>query len=213
MRILAATSLTIALAACSTSGSDPQIITGRVDRASFPAPVDQVIAVANGKTVATAALGDQGDFTLALPANASYRIELTSASQRTGLVAPRATGAIDTTFTVTGSAAPFDLGTVRWIGAATSVTYHYESGDGDGECEDGMDTQTGQPCVDDNSMSCGDDDGESSDDGEAEDGDGDGETNDDGPTDSAIADHNLPSSIGCEGEDGGDDGDGESGDD
>lgn len=214
MKTLAATGLCFAIAACSSSGA-PQVVRGRVDSATFPRAVDQVVAIANGKTIASAALGAQGEFSLALPANASYRIELTSAASRVGLVQPRASGTIDVSFAVKGSAAPFDMGMVRWVGAATSTTYHQTStSDGDGECENGVDAATGQPCVDDNSAACeandGEtNDGETNDDGEARDGDGetnddgeasdgDGETDDDAPGDSAIAEHNLPSAIGCE---------------
>ncbi len=68
------------------------------------------------------------------------------------------------------------------------------------DCEDGIDSATGAEC--DGGPSANQDDGEEADsqekDGETDD---DAETDADGPTDAAVADHNLPGSLGCAAED------------
>lgn len=99
-----------------------------------------------------------------------------------------------------------------------------DGGEGDHECEDGIDPATGAECdggpaangdggegggSDDGSA--GEGDGSGSDDGEAGDGgDGGGDDGEDGdgglPGEAAVADHNMPSAIGC-GDDGADDDD------
>lgn len=194
----------VAVGCSSPAGS--QTISGRVAQSTFASPVDTVTVVKGGTGVLEAPVAADGSFTVIVPAGSGYRIELSSAATRAGLVSPRSSGAIDVTFAVRGSGAPFDLGMVRYVGDPAGTIFKQTGGtggDGDGECEDGIDPATHAVCVDDDEEdggSCsadeGDGDGEEADDGE--DGTDDGETDDDGPAVAAVADHNLPSAIGCD---------------
>jgi hypothetical protein len=222
---------TLAVGCSDTSGV--QTITGRVAQDSFGAQVASVVVTHNGSIVSEAPVAADGSFTVGVARGTGYTLRFHTAAERVALISPRATGTIDTTFAVRSPATAFDLGLVRKIDQPLSTTYHYGNGDsdgqeGDGECEDGVD-QNGAVCVDDdaeNGQTCqGDDgDGETNDDG-VDQGDGDGETNDDGAdqgdgdgetdddTDvaqaAAIAEHNLPSQIGCGAGDGETNDDGE----
>lgn len=214
---------------CTSDSS--QSVSGRVDQAGFPSAVSAVRVVRGSTTVAESPVAADGAFSLAIPTGAGYRIELVSAEQP-GLVFPRSTGVIEAAFTVKGSAAPFDLGTVRFIGVASTHVFRQDpagAADGsdtaDGECENGVDTTTGAICVDDaeeEGDQCGEsgadcvdgidsatgaecDGGPGANQNDGGDGadtadtsDGDGETADDAlPAESAVADHNLPATIGC----------------
>jgi len=202
-----------------------QTVSGRVAQDTFATPVDLVTAVRKGSAVVDAPVGPDGAFTITIPSGSGYRIELSSAATRAGLVSPRSSGAIDVSFAVRGSGvSAFDLGMVRYIGDPTTTIFKQTGGAGDGddvECEDGIDPTTNAVCVDDDEAengTCEGDDGETDDDGVEdgtddgetdddgiEDGTDDGETDDDGPQAAAVADHNLPAALGCD--------DGEEGDD
>ena len=201
------------LAAGCSSSSSPQDISGRVDQPGFPTAVTGVRVIRGTTTIVESPVASDGSFKVTVPAGSGYRIELVSQDQP-GLVFPRTTGVIETSFAIKNGTNLFDLGMVRFVGDASTRTYHTETpGDGDVECEDGLDPN-GAVCVDDDDeegAQCedGTNDGETNDDG-ADEGDGDGETDDDQlPANAAVAEHNLPASIGCdEG-----DGDGEEADD
>lgn len=179
MHTITRVSLLLGLAAGCSSSPASQTITGTVEQAAFPSHVDAVQVLQGTAVVASATVAADGTFALTVPPGSGYRIALSSA----GLVFPRATGTIDTSFAIAAGTQPFALGTVRYVGDATKHAHAQ-----DGECEDGVD-QNGNVCVDD-----------PTDQGTAcEDGSNDGETNDDGSTqDAAVADHNLPSSLGCD---------------
>ena len=69
--------------------------------------------------------------------------------------------------------------------------------DDDVNCEDGIDSTTGLEC-DGGPDANADDDGDEDDDDDNDGDDDDGEESDDEvPSDAAVADHNLPSSLGC----------------
>lgn len=211
MKILIA----LGLVTIGCGSSEPQVVSGRVAQNTFTVPIDHVAVIQAGSTVTQAPVAADGAFTLSIPTGSGYRIELSSAASRAGLVSPRTSGTLDKTFTVRGHTAAFDLGAVRYIGDPTMKVFKQTgttTGDGDGECEDGIDPTTNAVCVDDaeeGAQTCDGEtnDGETNDNG-TEDGTNDGETADDGPADAAVADHNLPSAIGCDGGDG----DGESND-
>lgn len=232
---LALGALALAIGACSSQTSD-QVVSGQLSLSSFPANVTTVRAVQGGVVVVEQPVAADGRFSLALPPGSGYRIEFATDSSSPTLVFPRQAGTIDSSFTVAKGGAPFDLGMVHYIGDPATHNYAYGPGpssDGDNsQCEDGIDPNTGDVCVDDNDdegASCGNDTGDSetadgtdtgdsetadgtdTGDGEATDGTdtGDGETADgtdnaDTPGDAAVADHNLPSSVGCGGETDGD---------
>ena len=215
IRLLSFTVLpALLLAACSASPA-PQVVVGRVAPTAFPYPVDTVRAVRAGRTVVEAPIAADGGFSIAIPAGERYRLEFAAAGHRAGLVFPRQLGTLDVTFNVRGHQALFDLGAVRYIGDPASHTYKTTTS-ADGECQDGTDPTTGAVCVDDNEDggSCADDGGVNCENGidpatglECDGGpaanqdngtEADGEDpTDDGPTDGAVADHNLPSAIGC----------------
>lgn len=215
--------------ACATQAT-PQNINGRVDPATFPTSVTRAQVLRAGQIVTEGPIAADGSFSLTIPAGNRYHIVFAGPAGQPGLVFPRSAGTLDASFDVRGGSAPFDLGTVRYVGDPRGRTYTYRSPaaeDDDVECEDGVDPNTGAVCVDDDddegagSGSCESGDG---DDVNCEDGidpatgaecdggpaanqdDGteadDGETADDEvPGDAAVADHNLPSSIGCDSED------------
>ncbi len=207
------------------SSSTPQVVSGRVERAGFPAQVDAVRVVRSGSAVVESTVASDGSFSLTIPPGKGYRIELVSSGQP-GLVFPRQTGVIDAAFTIRNGTKPFDLGMVRFVGDAATRTYKQgpATGGDDVECEDGVDPN-GAVCVDDDDeegATCESDggadcvDGIDSATGQECDGgptanQNDGETDDgesdDGalPGQAAVADHNLPAAIGCS--------DGEEGDD
>lgn len=205
------------LAACGGS-APPQTITGRIDNPTFKSPISSIRASRSGAVV-EAPVASDGSFSIVLPAGNGYRIELVAAAGLPGLVFPRSAGNIEVGIDIRGGTQPFDLGMVRYIGDAASQPFVFKTstgGDGDGECEDGMDA-TGSVCVDDNdeegaaceNHECVDgidpsngqecDGGPGANQDGADEGDGDGETNDDAlPPEAAVADHNLPSAVGCD---------------
>lgn len=208
MRVLIVLAVAAAFSGCSSTPASPHVVSGTVEQRTFATPIDQVAVVRAGAPVVIGQVTPAGEFSLTIPPGSGYRLELTSPADRSGLVNPRVSGVLDATFAVRGGGAPFSVGLVRSIGTTTGVTFHY--GPAAGECEDGK-TASGQVCVDDQQAeSCNEGDSGGSD-GETNDGEtdgepADGETNDDGnaPASASVADHNIPSSIGCG--DGGDSG-------
>lgn len=221
---------TALVGACATP-TTPQTISGRVDASTFPSTVTRAQVLRGGQIVTESPIAADGSFILTVPAGSRYLIVFAGPAGQPGLVFPRSAGSLDVSFDVRGGSTPFDLGTVRYVGDPTQQTYAYRSpaaSDGDVECEDGVDPNTGAVCVDDD-----DDEGAGS--GSCESGDGDDVNCEDGidpatgaecdggpaanqddgteadagesaedevPGDAAVADHNLPSSIGCDSEDG-----------
>jgi hypothetical protein len=153
---------------CDMPPTEPtQVISGVVAQDTFPSPVTTVRVVSAGNVVTEAAVGSQGGFVFALPVGKGYSIEFVSGSRRPGLVFPRKAGGIDATFDIADSQSAFDMGTVRYIGDPSALGFKYvtdydnDEGDNDDvECEDGIDLETGLPCVDDNAEdeACEDDD-------------------------------------------------------
>jgi hypothetical protein len=212
----------------STPGS--QVVSGRVEQSTFSSTVDRITVTGAGKVVAETQVQADGSFTITIPPGSGYHLNFSASSARTGLINPRKDGTLGATFAVRGNGAAFDLGTVRYIGDATTHVYTQApapGATGDGECENGIDPTTNAVCVDDaaDGESCNADDGETNDDGTADgetadDGAPDGETADDGaggandeeanddngdgvPDQAAVADRNLPPTMGC-GDQGGD---------
>ena len=211
-------------AGCSSSG-DGQVVKGQLALSSFPAGVDNV-RVMQGSTLTSEAIPtSDGAFELTIPAGKGYSLELRKGDALVGLVFPRASGSVEHSFAVAGGGSPFDLGNVRYVGDISTKSFSFgeKAGDGDGECENGIDAETGAVCVDDDHENEACDDGEENEDEEGgvdcvdgidsatgaecdggpsanqDDGeeDDDAETDDDGPAEAAVADHNLPASLGC----------------
>ena len=159
-RNLAVVGLMVVLgSACSSQAPAPQILTGKVAVAGFPATVNAVRVTQAGTALVEAPLAADGSFAVTIPAGKAYRMEFVHAAGQAGLVAPRQSGVIGATFDVRGGRAPFDLGMVRYIGDPRAQSYTYRSTpaadatDGDNvQCEDGIDPTTGAVCVDDNSQ-------------------------------------------------------------
>jgi hypothetical protein len=197
--------LTAPLAACSTSS--PQVLTGRI-APGFPAAITTVRAVQSGRVVASSTVAADGSFRIEV-GGSNLALQLVGAG-KTQLVFPRQTGGIATSFGVRAGGSDFDLGAVRFIGAAGSTPFSFHDGTSETECHDGLDA-TGATCVDDEDNTAhdtcegGDDTtvagSDDVDDGLTDDGD-------------AVADHNFPAD-GCaddgaahDGSDGSDDGSG-----
>jgi len=226
----------IIVAACGAPGTGIQVVSGVAALQTFPTPPTSVRAVSSGKVVAEAQLSADGSFSLNLPTGHKYSIEFAAGAVPPVLVMPRTSGQVDAMFFIRGSAAPFSLGTVRYIGDPGAAAYHYTarstdaSADGDAdqnECEDGVDPNSGAVCVDDNDEQgageCGGEEAAAesdtdTDQSECQDGidpatglecdggpaanaqDGDQEKADseaESPSEAALADHNLPASVGC----------------
>jgi hypothetical protein len=180
--------------------SGPQVVTGKVDQASFASPIGSVRVVRSGWVIARSTVAADGTFQLVIPRGRSYRIafvpqvavpsafrpltrlRLGAGISNSGLVFPRQDGRVGIRFSVFAGARSLDLGTVRHIGDATTRQFLFSaslnppnaSGTGDsGDCEDGVDPATGAMCVDD--QQGGDQEGEScgGDDGDGDHQDGD----------------------------------------
>lgn len=195
--VLAASVLALVATACGSgaparlaTSSGALALSGRVDAASFPLAATEVRALRGNQVVARAPVGLDGAFVLSVPAGVRYRLDFAYGPAAARLVFPRAAGAIDSAFDVTGDGA-FDLGTVRYVGDPTTHTFRYRTTTGaltdgaaagtpdgdtdDVECEDGIDPATGAICVDDDG---GDAAGMCGDDQESEDDAADGDTDD-----------------------------------
>ena len=171
------TTMMIVLAAGCGTSSD-QRVTGQVMGATFPAPITHVRAVGTASTVEAAVAAD-GSFTLHVPAQDRYRIELHAAAKKSDLVFPRISGAIDTTFYVESARAPIELGRVRYVLDPASTPYDY------GGCK--THPEGGNVCVEDGDGgggACGGDVG-------APEG-----ARDPG----AVPEKNPPAAIGCDGD-------------
>jgi hypothetical protein len=177
----------------------PQIVSGHANLSTFPTGISEVRAVRAGLVVATAPLGSDGAFSLAIPAGARTRIEFASPTAKTTLVFPRRDGSIDVQFAVGRGGAPRDLGTVERVGDAHLQTFTFGADCVDGTIcidePDGANNQEGVDEVDGANNQCGTDevDGANNQEGTDE-PDGDNTATDE----SAVGDNNLPGSIGCE---------------
>ena len=180
--------------------------------------------VGDAGVVTRSALDKNGAFALTVPKGRGYRLVFATDGD-VGVVFPRSSGALQSSFDVLAAGPTFDLGAVRYIGdpAAASYTFYSTSSaseEADGECEDGVDSM-GAVCVDDDddegaSCEAEEDDGIDSatglecDGGPAANTDTDESEGDEAedeaslPAEAAVAEHNLPSALGCESEDGDD---------
>jgi hypothetical protein len=140
------TTMMIVLAAGCGTSSD-QLVTGKVMGATFPAPITHVRAVGTASTIEAPVAAD-GSFTLSVPAQDRYRIELHAAVNKSDLVFPRTRGTIDATFYVEAARGAIDLGRVRYVLDPANTPYDYggckthpeggnvcvEDGEGGGDC-------------------------------------------------------------------------------
>jgi len=190
--------IVLALAGC-TSSSSSQVLTGQIAQNGFPSSITSVRVVRGSTVVATSQVASDGTFELAVaPAN-GLTLEAIGSAGKSGVVFPRSAGTIDRTFVIHAAGPAFDVGTLHFIGSASTNTFAFKTATSEAECEDGHDS-TGATCVDDEDNShgkCSDDDGNETEDGNG----GDDGVADDGDV---VADHNFPVD-GCT-EDGSDDG-------
>ena len=159
--------LGLAAVACSSSKTTPHpnsTVEGSVAMSTFalgaPSAVD---AVDETGARSHGALGANGAFKLTMTKGHVYRLVAVTPKGEEPLVFPRNGGRLDTTFRISSGAALVTLGTVRHFDKAPATGFTAsddgktacESGDqgaddhGDGECENGKDAKTGQPCADD----------------------------------------------------------------
>ncbi len=207
MKLTGPVFIALSLAAGCSSGP-PQVITGRISR-DFPMTVTKVVVIHGNTTVASSPIAADDTFRLEVPAHSGLRLALVGEGH-SGIVFPRQPGTLDTAFAVRGHGDDFDLGMVRFVGAAPATLFVFRpgstTGGGGAQCEDGHDA-SGAVCVDDeddNNNTCGQDDQQEGehDDGDANEGN-EGETNDDGEqadegpdVGDAVAEHNFPAD-GC----------------
>lgn len=204
--------LALPLAIGCSAGAGPQVISGRI-APGFPAPVATVNVLQGRQIVATSPVAADGSFSLAVPPGANLSLRLVTSGQA-GLVFPRSAGSVDATFAIKGTGVAFDLGTVRYVGAASTTTFSFHDGGGAAACDGEDHDASGATCIDDGDNQdhqCGDQqDGEQevADGAEGSDGsDGANEIADAPDAGDAIAEHNFPAD-GCAGgnDNGGDDG-------
>ena len=154
----------VATIACSSTKSKPSsTVEGRLDAATFalgaPTAVDAVDETGARTHVVVA---PDGAFKLVIAKGHVYRLAALTPAGEVSLVFPRTDGRLDRTFRVSSGAALVGLGTVRHFDHAqqsfavvddgkTSCEDGEQGADdhgGDGECENGKDAKTGQPCAD-----------------------------------------------------------------
>ncbi len=206
--------------AAGCAGSD-QVITGQVQHRSFPEPITHVRAVGTA-TMIEAPVAADGSFTIAVPSDDRYRIELTSNVRRSELVFPRKTGAIDATFFVAAAREPIALGAVRYTRDPANQTYVFDvqcdnaaegsvcvqddgsgGGGGGGDTGTGGGQDTGTGGGQDTGTGGGQDTGRHGDEGGSCGGDvGEPGGAAEASVDGATADRNPPEAIGCSDTDG-----------
>jgi hypothetical protein len=197
-----------------------QPISGRVALQTFDGTVTAVRVMRPGAAPLVGRVNLDGTFEVKVPRGRHYHLEFTGPSGEPYLVFPRAAAPLGWTFDVRGRGAPFDVGTVRYLGDPLGKTYTFvtrqnqalSSADGtveDDECEEGKNVKTGATCVDDDDDDkgkdeCDDDDGPDADDcvNGTVPKTGAPCTPPSPPGMAAVADHNLPPVMGtCEDDD------------
>jgi hypothetical protein len=151
--------------ACSNSSPPKQTSTiqGTVASATFASGAPSAVEAVDETGARThVAVGTDGIFALVLRKGHVYRVVAVTPGGEEPLVFPRAGGRLDTTFRLSSGAAVVGLGTVRHFDGAPQAfsvvddgTTQCEGGNagandqGGGDCENGKDAKTGQPCADD----------------------------------------------------------------
>jgi hypothetical protein len=188
---------------CSTS--QPQILTGRV-APGFPSAVSSVEVLKGTSVVASSRVASDGSFQLSVPAGTGYAVRLVGTGT-SALVFPRHTGGVHQTFAIRPGGVAFDLGSVFYVGNASSTTFAFHDAGTGGSCDSEDHDSTGATCVDDGDQSGGTCGAES----ETADSSGDGSADGSGAADApdagdAVAEHNFPADGCADGNDnGGDD--------
>ncbi|MDB4957632.1 MAG: hypothetical protein JWO36_5201 [Myxococcales bacterium] len=202
------------LGACGSSS--PQVLSGRV-APGFPSTITAVKVLKGATVVATAPVSATGAFRLSVPPGTGLTLRLVGAG-KDGVVFPRTSGTIQSSFAIRGGGVPFDLGQLHFVGSSTATTFAFHTGGGSGSagtCDDNGHDANGATCVDDGDQQGGTCDAESESDSETTDGADSGsdagsdatDTTDGPDQGDAVADHNFPAD-GCAdgGDNGGDDG-------
>ncbi|MBV8959573.1 MAG: hypothetical protein JO087_12460 [Actinobacteria bacterium] len=178
----------------------------------FPMTVQTVKLLEGSHVIASARVAVDGRFRLWTLPKRGLTLHLVGAGRSTVVFPRQASGGVDRTFSIVGAGVDFDLGAIRYVGTAGTFAFHTT---GDGACNaDGQDAN-GAECVDDannnDSGSCGNNDGEQQDGSDSSDGAADSQDGQD--QGDAVAEHNFPSDGCADGNDnGGDPQDGEGGD-
>ena len=188
------------------SGSSTQTLSGHVG-SGFPSAISEVQVLRGATVLSSARIAADGSFVLAVPPSAGLQLRVVGSGQ-TAVVFPRHSGAIGSTFAIRGAGVPFDLGTLHYIGSASTTTFAFHDSGTGGTCDANDQDSTGATCVDDGDASdgaCGSEqEGDGSDSGSAAGSDAGAPAADDGD---AVADHNFPADGCADGNDnGGDDG-------
>jgi hypothetical protein len=168
----------LSMMGCYSTHAPAQALSGRLALDSFPYAVT-TLRIEGPAGANRAPVAADGDFRIMLERGGEYRIRFLSAS-RAGdsalLVFPRWQGMVDPAIVIDRvSAAPFDLGAVRYVGALPAIGLRVPSSDEAVE-EDGCDAAP-------------DDGGDG--------GSSDGGTDDDQLGDVAVPEHSLPRGGAC----------------
>ena len=144
------------LGACGEAGTDDSVETSTQQlTGSLPdqsgAELPDVVAVDQRGIQYLFETDENGDFRLALPTGHTYELYINEngtrgLEQASQLVFPRADDQVDTTVTIGGAMAPFDLGEVRPAGTLETAQYHITqaSGEENGDVDQRPDS-AGQP--------------------------------------------------------------------
>ena len=172
----------------------------------------QTVQVMRGSAIiAQGPVGSDGTFQIYAPPRTQLTLRLVGAGA-SGVVFPRQGGSIDRTFAIRSAGVGFDLGLIRYVGAASSTAFAFNQV---GTCDgDGHDAN-GATCVDDgdnNAGSCNEQEGDNqggadettdgADDGSGAGGAGSADETDQGD---AVAEHNFPADGCADGNDNGGD--------
>src|SRR5215475_13493084 len=119
----------------STPTSTPtRTVSGRVAPTGFPMTVQTVKVMQGSRLLASAPVGGDGSFRLAVPLASSLTIRFVGAAGYSELAIPRQAGTIERTFAL-GQGNDVDLGTIRFVGNASTAKFTFHSA-GDGDCDD-----------------------------------------------------------------------------
>lgn len=144
------------IAGCGSAEPGTSTITGTLDQASFPAPVESIAVISDSAAPTSVAVAADGSFSIGLTEGQSYRFTL-GADGTVPLILRTEGDRLQTMIKITGGDARVDIGKVRfWAGSAASsgagainAVPETEPGTTTTEdaCVDGLMSRSGQPCA------------------------------------------------------------------
>lgn len=162
LKLLACTALlaAAALTGCNTSTSElsstASALTGSIDQTSFPTALTSVTVARNDGTTTSAAVLDDGSFSIALESGGTYRVLLSPDGASVPVVLDSSGGRLRTEIQVSSGGGAVNLGTIRyWDPSATvgskaqalTTTTTVTTTPTPAACVDGLVAGTAQPCA------------------------------------------------------------------